>query len=670
MNAWMVGVHGPVARRTVSPTRTTAVMFPPASTTSSPNSSLTSSWSWSMRRPLRAARTVLARFAACGILQAMPGSGVRATDPRNSATHRVGTLLSVNVGTPKHVAWQGRTVFTGVFKDPVTGPRRVRKLNVDGDGQGDRAGHGGEQRAVFVYQIDSYRYWERELGRHDFVFGQFGENFTVEGLGDNEVCIGDRYRIGTAIFEVTQPRVTCYRVGIRMNDPRIPALLVSHHRPGFYLRVLEEGDVEAADEIIKLASGPEQMPVAEVDALLYLPGHTRQHLLRALRIPALSPGWQASFRALLAGEPGSGNAGLAATSPPPAWPGFTQLTVTAVTRESDSVISIRLEDPTGAPLPAARPGQYVTVRLQPDRDRRSLLRNYSLSGPPDAGYYRITVKREHDGAASGYLHARLALGDRLDIAAPRGTFILDRTHAPVLLISAGIGATPVLAMLQTLATEHSDREIWWLHGARSSREHPFAAEARALLAALPNASTHVYYSRPGPNDLAGRDYDAVGRLTASVRAELDPPHDAEAYLCGPTPFMDELGAGLAAMGIDPSRVHTEPFGPAPGLTPGITATPTRTPHPPAGPRGDGPTIRFARSNLAVPWRSGYSSLLELAEACDVPVRWSCRTGVCHTCETSLVAGDLEYSPDPVEPPADGSALICCSQPRDDVALDL
>ena len=212
-----------------------------------------------------------------------------------------GTLLSVNVGMPKDVPWQGRTVFTGVFKEPVTGPRRVRKLNVDGDGQGDLAGHGGEQRAVFVYQIDSYRYWERELGRDDFVYGQFGENFTVDGLGDDEVCIGDRYRIGTAVFEVTQPRVTCYRVGLRMNDPRIPALLVSHHRPGFYFRVLEEGDVEAGDEIVKLASGPEEMAVADADALLYLPGHTRQQLLRALRIPALSPGWQASFRALLEG---------------------------------------------------------------------------------------------------------------------------------------------------------------------------------------------------------------------------------------------------------------------------------------------------------------------------------------------------------------------------------
>jgi len=267
-----------------------------------------------------------------------------------------GRLVSVNGGRPKDVSWQGRTVFTGVLKDPVSGPRRVGRLNVDGDGQGDLAGHGGEQRAVFVYQIGSYRYWEHELGRNDFVHGQFGENFTVDGLGDDEVCIGDRYQIGSAVFEVTQPRVTCYRVGLRMNDPRIPALLVSHRRPGFYFRVLEEGEVQAGDDIIKVAAGPEQMTVADVDGLLYLPGHTRQGLLRALRIPALSPGWQGSFRALLDEQPGSGNAGLGATSPPPAWPGFRQLTVTAITRESDSTISIRLRGSHGRATTGRPPG--------------------------------------------------------------------------------------------------------------------------------------------------------------------------------------------------------------------------------------------------------------------------------------------------------------------------
>src|SRR5947209_7053005 len=240
------------------------------------------------------------------------------------------TLLSVNVGLPRDVTWNGKTVRTAVWKSPVTGRRMVRKLDIDGDAQADLTGHGGEHRAVFVYQMDSYHYWERFLGRSDFTFGQFGENFTVEGLLDNEVCIGDRYGIGDAIFEVTQPRVTCYRVGIRMDDPRIPALLVSHHRPGFYLRVLQEGQVQAGDEIVKLGTGPEEMTVAETDALLYLPGHPRQQLLRALRIPALSPGWQASFRTMLSAGTDRGNTGLSTASPPPAWPGFRSLEVTAI----------------------------------------------------------------------------------------------------------------------------------------------------------------------------------------------------------------------------------------------------------------------------------------------------------------------------------------------------
>src|SRR2546428_5380660 len=208
-------------------------------------------------------------------------------------------LLSVNVGLPRDIAWRGRTVRTAIWKEPVQGRRRVKRLNVEGDGQADLGGHGGEQRAVFVYQVESYRYWEERLGRHDLTHGQFGENFTIEGLPDDEVCIGDRYQIGTALFEVTQPRVTCYRVGIRMNEPRMPALLTSSGRPGFYFRVLREGEVGAGDEIAKVGEAKEQMTIAEINALLYSPNHARDRLERALRIEALSRGWRSSFEALL-----------------------------------------------------------------------------------------------------------------------------------------------------------------------------------------------------------------------------------------------------------------------------------------------------------------------------------------------------------------------------------
>jgi ferredoxin-NADP reductase/MOSC domain-containing protein YiiM len=585
-----------------------------------------------------------------------------------------GRLLSVNVGLPRDVPWQGRVVHTAVWKRPVDGGRLVRRLNIDGDGQGDLAGHGGEHRAVFVYQIDSYRYWQQQLHRDDFEYGQFGENFTTAGLADDKVCIGDRYRIGEAEFEVTQPRVTCYRVGIRMNDARMPALLVSHHRPGFYLRVLREGAVQAGDEIVQLAAGPESMTVAEVDALLYLPGHPRERVRRALRIPALPGGWKASFQAMLsppeaAGSRG-GNPGLAAASPPPAWPGFRPLAVTAEEPETASVASVHLADPGGSAVPPALPGQFLTLRLHPGHGRPPLLRSYSLSGAPGAATYRISVKREPHGAGSRFVHTRVHAGDLLETAAPRGTFILRPGDAPVLLISAGVGATPVLAMLHALADAGSGRQVWWLHGARSRAEEPFTAESRALLAALPGGHRHVCYSRPGPGDVEGRDYQTAGRLSADVLAGLDLPHDADAYLCGPAAFMADMSAALVGLGLNPANVRTEIFGAGPTQTPGIAAAAARPPHPPSGPPGAGPRVAFARSNLTVRWDPGYGSLLELAEACDVPVRWSCRTGVCHTCETGLMSGAVGYSPDPVDEPANGSALICCSRPRGDLVLDL
>jgi ferredoxin-NADP reductase/MOSC domain-containing protein YiiM len=585
---------------------------------------------------------------------------------------RAGRLESVNVGLPRDVAWRGRTVYTGVWKAPVQGPVMVRRLNIDGDGQGDLGGHGGEQRAVLAYQVDSYRHWQRHLGRDDLQYGQFGENFTVDGLADDEVCIGDRYRIGSALFEVTQPRVTCYRVGIRLGDPRIPALLVSHHRPGFYLRVLEEGRVEAGDDVLLIGSGPERMTVARIDALLYLPGHPRHEVARALQIPALSPGWRASFRALLEDADGSGpgNAGLARVAPPPAWPGFRTLAVTAIRSETPTVLSLSLAAPDGTALPPALPGQFLTLRLPTGAAGPPRLRSYSLSGPPGSPQYRIGVKREPRGAGSGYLHTSAQVGDHVEVAAPRGTFILHPGPAPVLLISAGIGVTPVLAMLHAVAAGASEREIWWLHGARNGSEHPFAAEAAGLLAALPNAHRHICYSRPELSDRRGRDYDTTGRLSASGLAALDLPPDAEAYLCGPTGFLREVSAALVAHGIDPARIGTEIFGAQSALTPGIPQAPPRSPHPPGGSPGDGPLVAFARSGLSVPWDPGYASLLELAEACDVPTRWSCRTGVCHSCETALLSGAVTYTPDPVDPPADSNVLICSALPAEPLTLDL
>jgi ferredoxin-NADP reductase/MOSC domain-containing protein YiiM/ferredoxin len=584
-------------------------------------------------------------------------------------------LLSVNVGLPRDIAWKGRTVHTGVWKNPVAGGCRVGRLNLAGDGQGDLAGHGGEHRAVFVYQIESYRYWQEQLKRTDFVYGQFGENFTIEGLADDAACIGDRFQIGTALFEVTQPRVTCFRVGIRMNEPRMASLLTSSGRPGFYFRVLREGEVSAGDEIVKVGEAGERMTVTEINALLYLPGHPRDRLERALRIEALSAGWRGSFEALLhSGQEGAGtgNAGLwPAAAAHPASPGFQSLVVTSIDRESADVLSFAMQRTDAHSLQMALPGQYVVLRLRPTAGGPTVFRSYSLSGPVSTERYRISVKIEPDGAAGKYLQENLRVGDHLDVSSPRGSFVLQAGERPIVLLSAGIGATPVLAMLHALAAAHSTRQVMWLHTARDGQHHPFAGEVRRLMRVLTNGHSYVCFTRPDSIDKAGEDFNAKGRFSQSVLGELGLPRDADVYLCGPNRFMADMKEALTALGLAADRVHLEIFNGGESKTPGVVGAMTRPPHLPSDDANAGFLVSFARSGISAHWdASRYGSLLEMAEACDVPVRWACRTGVCHSCESGLVSGTVVYGPEPLDPPADGNLLVCCSQPTSDVVIDL
>jgi len=549
----------------------------------------------------------------------------------------------------------------------------VRKLDIDGDAQADLAGHGGEHRAVFVYQMDSYHYWESFLGRSDFTFGQFGENFTVEGLSDNEVCIGDRYRIGGAIFEVTQPRVTCYRVGIRMNEPRMPALLVEHHRPGFYFRVLQEGEVGGDDDIAKIADGPERITVADTDALLYLPGHSSDQLQRALRIPALSKGWQSSFQAMLQQDLNpkttGGNPGLANEEQAPAWPGFRQMRVGGINKESDNVTSFVLGPIDGQPLPVCQAGQFVVLRLLVDPGKPPVLRSYSLSDLPAPDHLRISVKSELNGIGSSFLCNRAREGDVLDVSAPRGSFTLRPGQNPVVLLSAGVGATPVMSMLHSLVAEKSQREIWWIYGARSRADHPFAAESRSLLKQLSSGRGYIVYSRPAATDQVGADFDAPGHIDTALLEKIGVSQGSDFYLCGPSSFLQNMRDGLRTWDVLAANVYTEIFGSLEAITPGMAQV-VHTPHLPQGSPGSGPPVSFARSGITAAWDPKFASLLELAEACDVPVRWSCRIGVCHTCMTGLIDGSITYNPEPLERPAPGNVLVCCSQPNAGVTLDL
>ena len=467
----------------------------------------------------------------------------------------VGRLVSVNVGRPKDVLFRGSTVHTGIWKEPVEGRRTVRPLNVDGDGQGDLAGHGGPYRAVLVYQSEAYRFWRDRLGRDDLRPGHFGENFTVEGLADDEVCVGDRLMMGGALFEVTQPRVTCFRVGMRLGEPRMAALMVSEGRPGFYLRVLQEGEVGAGDEIGLAYSHPARLTVAAVDALLYRPGHPHADIERALSVEALSPGWRGSFEAILAAgstDGSGGNVGLnpAAAAPPPAWTGFRQLRVRTVVDEALGVKSFHLGDSSGERLPPARGGQFVTLRLPAGPGGTPLSRPYSLSDPGLDDGFRISVKREAAAGTSAYLHDHVAPGTAVDVAAPRGTFVLPppggATRA-VVLATAGIGVTPALAMLHELV-KGPPRWVTWLHVARNGRSHALRAEANQLLARLPGSVRYVAYTQPDATDRLGVDYDRIGRPDAETVTSLGISTGAVAFVCGPAPFWPRSRRPSSALG--------------------------------------------------------------------------------------------------------------------------
>ena len=584
-------------------------------------------------------------------------------------------LVSVNVGMPREIAWRGKTVRTGIWKEPVEGRRRVRTLNVEGDGQGDLAGHGGEQRAVFVYQTDSYRYWQERLRRDDLVSGQFGENFTVDGLPDAEVCIGDRYRIGTALFEVTQPRTTCYRVGIRLDEPQMAAMLTSSGRPGFYFRVIEEGDVAAGDPITLVSRGAPGMTVAVVNGLLYLKDHPRELLERVVEIAALSPGWHRSFEALLQSQASAGGATGAVGLTPvavarPAVAGFRRLRVARSMRETADVLSLVLQPGDDTPLTLPVAGQFVILRLCPGDEATALFRSYSLSGPASVQEYRISVKVESHGLAGTYLAAGVQVGDVLDVSEPRGNFTLQSGAGPIVLLSAGIGATPVLAMLHALAASATTREVWWLHGARNGASHSFAAETHALVGLLDHAHSQVWYSHPDPSDRPGVDYDVAGHARWQDFAALGVPREADFYLCGPAPFLASMLEGLGEWGVGAGHLHSDVFGAVRPMAPGVVAGAARSPHQPEGSAGTGPTVSFVRSGITTRWRSSEQSLLELAEACDVPARWSCRSGVCHNCETALVSGHVEYGIEPLQAALPGNILICCTRPLGDIVVDL
>jgi len=571
-------------------------------------------------------------------------------------------LLSVNVSLPKQVPYNGKIITTGIFKEPVSGRVMVHTLNVQGDGQADRKVHGGRDMAVYAYPFEHYKFWEETLGRSDFPFGQFGENLTVEGLSEETARVGDVFRVGGALLQVTQPRIPCYKLALRMGEGAdFPKRFQDSGRLGFYLRVIEEGEIGAGDLIERVDTDGRSVTIAEFIHIYLHQTHDHESLKRVLVSRDLGDAWRIYLEKMLeqAGpKPGPGG-----------WKGYRTFVVDRKEPESETITSFYLAPEDGGPLPPFKPGQFLTFRLDIPGQSNPVTRTYTISDRPNDVYYRVSIKRETPpGLSSNYFHDHVQPGAKLCVKSPRGDFWLDPgDDTPVVLVSAGVGLTPMISMLNGIIASGSGRQVWFIHGARGGRQHAMGEHMRRLAAEHDNVHLHVRYSRPAPGDIEGQNHDGIGHVTVDVLKSLLPPAAYDFYLCGPTPFMKTFYNGLLDWGVAEGRIHYEFFGPASVLKAGAGKAPTQVTGDRGSPAFD---VVFDRSGVTVAWDPGVDSILELAEAHGLRPDYNCRSGICHTCMCKLIAGEVTYVAEPADLPDPGYVLICCSRPKSNVIVDV
>ena len=591
-------------------------------------------------------------------------------DSETPVPHSVMLLKSVNVSLPKKVAHEGKAVATGIFKEPVAGRIMLRTLNLEGDGQADRWGHGGAFRAVYVYSFENYEYWADTLGRDDFTIGQFGENFSVEGMLDDEICIGDVFRIGDALVEVSQPRIPCYKLALKFGIEGFQNQFLKSGRVGFYLRVLEEGEVGAGDEIILVKREPQCMTVETVSKLLFFDQNNIKATEKALHIPALSHGWKGSFaeRLIKAGK-------VTETTP-----GFRTMIVDRKVPESRTITSFYLKPEDGDPVSDFLPGQFLSFELNiPDHDK-PVLRTYTISDAPGLDYYRVSIKREPPptehpevaaGLSSNYFHDQVEVGSRLRVGPPRGKFHLDLDcERSVVLLSSGVGLTPMISMMNAIVTAGSARSVWFIHGARNGDEHAMGTYVRRIAEKRDNVNIHICYSQPNENDIEGVEFDSQGRVNIDLLKQLLPFDNFDFYLCGPAPFMRSLYCGLLSVGLSEERIHYEFFGPGTILHDDSSPAGQEVIQPAETEISGGLQVEFSRSGKTVTWDPGCETILELAEQHGLDPDYSCRSGICHTCKCAIFEGEIDYVEEPLNSPGKGYVLICSARPVTNLVIDI
>lgn len=587
-------------------------------------------------------------------------------------------LLSVSVGLPRVVPYGDGEIETAIFKAPVDGRVKVLSGGLEGDRQAAPRVHGGVDMAVYAYPVEHYPYWEGELGRAGLPHGQFGENLTISGLTEDDARVGDVFRIGTARLQVTQPRIPCYRLGIRMEaGADFPKRFLLSRRLGFYFRIFEEGDLGAGDAIVLEDRDEKSATIAEFIRISQFESHDAEGLEGLLAARGLSEDWRSHLEHMLE------KARL--VPEPEGWQGYRSLVVASKVAESETITSFYLEPEDGRRLPPYKPGQFLTYRFDIPGHDTPVTRTYTLSDCPRPDRYRLTVKREPAprdrpdlpaGLVSNHLHDAIEVGSTLYAREPRGDFWLDpKDDRPVVLLSGGVGLTPMISMLNAIVEAGATRPAWFIHATRNGREHALGEHVRKLAAEHENVHVHVCYDEPDPEDEQGRDYDTPGRVTLELLQELLPDNDFDFYICGPTPFMRIHFNGLLDWGVPEGRIHYEFFGPETALrAPEAEPPPAEAEVAPAPPEAGVDEARFqvtfSRAGMTVAWDDGTDSLLDLAEAHGLRPDFACRAGICHTCMVDLVEGEVEYTEEILDDPDPGTVLICCCKPKSDVVLDV
>src|SRR5215469_10382459 len=528
-------------------------------------------------------------------------------------------VISVNVGLPRTVQWKGKAVSTGIFKEPVVGRIRLRPLNLDGDRQADVSVHGGPDKAVYAYPAEHYAYWQRELPEMTLPWGMFGENLTTEGLQEDALQIGDRFRIGSTEVVATQPRLPCFKLGLRFDRADIVKRFLASGRLGFYFKVVAEGEVAAGDPVLLVERANGSVAASEITRLYARDKDDLEGLRRIVGVAALPDDWRDYFKEQI--NRVRADIQRPSTYPSPAWLGFSPFSLHEKMRESENVASFHLIPEDGRPLPPYLPGQYLTVRLAISGVERPVVRSYSLSDAARPDRYRLTIKRigprpgetrAKAGLVSSHFHDRLAVGDRIEAKAPAGAFTIDlKQHdRPLVLIGGGIGITPLLSMLNAIVAAESPREVWLLFGVRDGREYIMRTHLETVARAHTNVHLHVFYSRP--NGAMDDPSIHTGHIDLAAMQQLIPSTAFDFYVCGPSAMMDSVTRDFEAWGVPTDRVHTEAFGPA---------TIKQALHGPTAQPDCGFDVTFARSGVTAAWSRCDSPLLEFAEEHSVPIEF-------------------------------------------------